>query len=195
MHTTRYAFGSEGNSALFRAVADAMEGTIASYYGNLGWREDHAFPRRVPHLRQDESVRNVGFLEVAGVFSIFVASCFGKKIFDELYDRTAKRPIGEFLDKVLSKLRVPDGKTIEFRDVVYLEDIDTVVVVRMLVDPQATGQVAQLLLQAHRVAHTYLVANGRVAPVHCHTIENGKIEMEPKLYASLAQLNHESRKP
>ena len=95
MHTTRYAFGSEGNSALFRAVADAMEGTIASYYGNLGWREDHAFPRRVPHLRQDESVRNVGFLEVAGVFSIFVASCFGKKIFDELYDRTAKRPIGE----------------------------------------------------------------------------------------------------
>lgn len=89
---------------------------------------------------------------------------------------------------------MPAGKAIELRDIVYLEDIDTVVVVRTRVSKENAGQVAQLFLQAHRVAHTYLEQHGRGAPVHCHTIEEGRIDIEPQLYMSLDQLNRESRK-
>jgi hypothetical protein len=194
MVTTSFAFCTEGNSNLYRAVADALDSTVGGYYRGLRWEEDHAFPNKIPALAQDQSVRNVGILEIAGVFSVFVASCFGKKIFDELYERTAKRPIGEFLDKVLSKAEIPKSKAIEFRDVIYLEDIDTVIVIRSLIDPARTGELQQLLLQGHRVANAYLESNGRVAPVHCHTIEDGMIELEPKLYTSLAHLNRQTRK-
>lgn len=195
MHTTSFAFGTEGSAQIFRAVADAVDETIGDYYRKLGWNENHTFPRGIASLEQDESVRNVGFLEIAGVLSVFVLSCFGKKIFDEVYDRTAKRPIAEFLDRVLSSVEIPKGKTIEFRDVIYLEDIDAVIVIRAMIDGKDTKRVTELMLQGHRVAHSYIETHGRVAPVHCHTIREGKIELEPKAFRTLAQLNHESRVP
>lgn len=195
MTTTRFAFAAEGNSSLFRAVADAMDDTVGGFYRSLGWHEDHSLPTRIPAMFQDQRVRNASAAEMAGLFSVFVISCFGKKIFDELYERTAKRPVGEFLDKLLARVQPPKAKFIEFRDVIYLEDIETVVVIRSLINPDRTADVQDLHLQGHRVAHAYLERHGRVAPVHCHTIEDGKVELEPKLYVSIAQLDNEIRKP
>ncbi|MCW5645177.1 MAG: hypothetical protein KIT63_24000 [Rhodoferax sp.] len=186
-----FAIAVQGSATLVRAVADVMGETIGEYYRALEWEENPAFPRGVVSLQQDERVRNIGFVDIAGVLSIFVLSWFSKKILDEVYDRTAKRPIAEFLDKVFSTANIQKGKALEFRDVMYLEDIDTVVVIRAMINGEDTMRVTELMLQGHKFAHSYLEANGRVAPVHCHTIEDGSIQLEPRFFSSLAQLNHE----
>ncbi len=184
-----YCLGIEGNSRFISAILDASAGTLNEFFAQPEWEQDSALPTRVPQLHPDITVRNLGFLEVAGGISIFILSCFGKKIFDEFYERSLKRPLAPFLDKLFSSNSLPQGETIELRDVVYLEDIDTVVVVRALVNEQTAKEAVPLFLSAHRVAHAYIEKHGKQAPVHCHTIENGKVSIEPELFLSV---KHES---
>lgn len=115
----------------------------------------------------------------------FIGTCFGKKIFDEVYERTLKRPIGEQLDKLLATAEVPAGKTIEYRDIIYLEDIDLVVVIRALARKDYGQEIQHQVMQAHRVAHSYIAQYGRKAPIHCHKIVEGQIAMEPELFSTL----------
>ena len=189
MSHTSYCLGIEGNARFIRAMLDASAGTLDDFFHQPEWKQDSALPTRVPHLHPDVTVRNIGFLEVAGGISIFILSCFAKKIFDEIYERTLKRPLAPFLDKLFLPSSTRHGKTIELRDVIYLEDIDTVVVVRAVVSEQTAKEVVPLFLGAHRIAHTYIETHGRQAPVHCHTIENGKVSIEPELFLSI---KHES---
>jgi hypothetical protein len=189
MSQIAYCLAIEGNSQLIRTILEASAGTLDEFFDQPEWKQDSALPMRVPQLSPDVSVRNLGLLEVAGGITMFILSCFGKKIFDEIYDRTLKRPLAPLLDKLFSSSIYLNGKTIELRDVIYLEDIDTVVIVRAIVNEKTVNEVVPLFLMAHRVAHAYIEAHGRQAPVHCHIIENGKVSIEPELFLSV---KHES---
>jgi hypothetical protein len=170
MTPTRYNFGSHGNSKFLRAVADALDETFSSYFENETWQEDALLLRQVPQLHQTESVHNCALIDVAGTFTLFIATCFSKKLFDDVYERTLKRPIGSLLDKLLGIGSALEGKTIELRDAIYLEDIDLVVLIRAKISSESAKAVVPLFLKAHKVAHAYIETNGRKAPVHCHTI-------------------------
>ena len=128
-----------------------------------------------------------------GIVFCFIGTCFAKKIFDEVYDRTAKRPIAEQLDKFFSKISVPPGKTFEYRDVIYLEDIDLVVVVRVLADRETTRELQMQVIQAHRVAHSYIEQHGRKAPIHCHKIAEGLVSLEPEFFSTLEEIKQHDR--
>jgi hypothetical protein len=189
MAPVAYTSGSAGNARFLRTVADAMT-ELEPFFSDPTWREDSSFPQRVPALAQDERPQALGVLEVAGAFTIFVCSCFAKKIFDEIYDRLLKRPLAPFLDRLFAPDSAASGKSVEVRDVIYLEDIDTTVVVRAILSAKDANEANTLLLHGHRVAYLYIAAHGRKAPVHCHTVQDGRINLEPELYLSL---NHEQR--
>lgn len=189
MQPTSYCFSSSGNARFFRAVADSLDDSLGGFYDDASWAEDHACFKEVVHLQQDRAVKALGVGELAGVFSVFVAGYFGKKFLDEVYDRTLKRPIGQFLDRLLAPGSPIEGKKVEIRDVVYLKDIDTVVVIRAVVEREDVPQTASLFLQAHRVANAFLESHGRCAPVHCHEISNGAVSIDPVLYLTLEHLN------
>lgn len=172
-----------------------MDATLDNFYAADTWQENPAYFEGIPHLRQNKNVRALGLPEIIGGFTIFVASCFAKKVFDELYDRTLKRPIGEFLDRLFVKDSPVADKLLELRDVVYFEDIDTVVVVRATISQSDGRNIAPLLLEAHRIAHNHIEQHGRRAPVHCHSIKDGRIDIEPRLYISLEQLDRENDEP
>jgi hypothetical protein len=194
MTATSYCFGSNGSARFFRAVADSLDDSLAGFYADPNWVEDRAYFEETALLQQDRAIKALGIGEVVGVFSIFVAGYFGKKFLDEIYERTLKRPIGQFLDRLLSPSSLIAEKKVEIRDVVYLKDIDVVVVVRAAVERRDIPNIASLFLQAHRVANVYLESNGRCAPVHCHEISNGTVNIEPTLFLSVEHLNH-SQKP
>jgi hypothetical protein len=123
----------------------------------------------------------------------FIGTCFGKKIFDEVYERTLKRPIGAQLDKLFKKIEVPIGKIIEYRDVIYFEDIDLVVVIRAIATKDTTVDLQSKVLEAHRVAHSFIAQHGRQAPIHCHNISNGLIGAEPELFRTLESIKQYDR--
>lgn len=121
------------------------------------------------------------------------STCFAKKMFDEVYERTLKRPIGAQLDKLLKTINVAQGKVVEYRDIIYLEDIDLVVVIRAIARKDCGSDLQRQVMQAHRVAHNYIEHNGRKAAIHCHKIVDGEISSEPELFSTLEEIKKNER--
>lgn len=193
MHDTRYTFGHQGQSHFLRPALDIQAAVVEPFFASEGWQYDRDYFARIPALYQSSQPTALGGMEVAGVVMCFIASCFAKKIFDEVYERTLKRPIGAQLDKLLNTIEIPEGKTVEYRDIIYLEDIDLVVVIRAMANKDCGVTVQEQVMQAHRVAHAYIEQHGREAPIHCHTIVEGSVTIKPKLFSTLDEIMQHDR--
>lgn len=193
MHKTRYTLGNEGQIHFLRASLDIQAAVIEPFFEDDGWQADHEYFARVPALYQSRKPTLLGGLEVAGVVMCFICTCFAKKIFDEIYERTLKRPIGAQLDKLLAAVEIPSGKTIEYRDIIYLDDIDLVVVIRAIATKDSGDALQDQVMQAHRVAHGYIEQYGRKAPIHCHKIIEGHVAIEPEFFSTLEEIKQHDR--
>lgn len=184
MQETRYAFGIEGSMHLMRPAIET-QAVIEQFFESDDWHYDRKYFEEIPALYRRTQPTMLAGWDVALVLMTFIGSCFGKKIFDEVYERTLKRPIGAQLDLLFKTIEVPARKCIEYRDIIYFEDIDLVVVIRAIATKEATGNLQSQIMQAHRVAHSYIEQNGRQAPIHCHKISDGQIAIEPELFRTL----------
>ncbi len=188
-----YCLGLGGSSHFLRAGADAQGEVMEPFFDEESWQYAPSYFESIPALYQNRRPTALGGLEFFGIVIGFIGSCFAKKIFDEIYDRSLKRPIAEQLDKIFSKVSVPTGKVIEYRDVIYLEDIDLVVVIRAVAEKGATKQLQAHVMQAHRVAHSYIEQHGRKAPIHCHRVVDGLISIEPELFSTLEDITQHDK--
>jgi hypothetical protein len=193
MSTPRYCFGLEGSAQFIRAAADAQGEVMEPFFDGTDWEYSPDYFHDIPALHQQRRPTAFGGLEVFGIVLGFIGTCFAKKIFDEVYERTLKRPIAIQLDKFFSKISVPAGKAVEYRDIIYLEDIDLVVVIRALVEKEATQELQSQVMQAHRIAHSYIEQHGRKAPIHCHKIANGLVSLEPELFSTMEEIKQHDR--
>jgi hypothetical protein len=193
MTKSRYAFAVEGNSSFLRAAAESQAEVIEPFFETPDWEYAPRYFESLPAFAQKRAPTALGGLEVFGVFIIFTASCFGKKIFDEIYERTLKRPVAAQLDIFFSKVTVPAGKVIEYRDIVYFEDMDLAIVVRAMVDREKIAEIQPQLMLAHDVARAFVERRGRLAAIHCHTLMDGNVSIEPKLFSSLHEMNRHDR--
>lgn len=193
MAPPRYCFGLEGSSHFIRSAADAQGEVMEPFFDDGNWDYAPDFFREIPALYQNQRPVALAGVELFGIVVCFIGTCFAKKIFDEVYERTLKRPIGAQMDKFFATTTVPAGKAIEYRDVIYLEDIDLVVVVRALVEPESTALVQSNVLQAHLVAHSYIEKNGRKAPIHCHKVAHGLVSLEPEFFNTLEEIKQHDR--
>ena len=193
MPNARYSFGIEGSQHLLRSACEVQEETIEPFFESEGWQYDPKYFQRIPALYQRRQPTALGGLEIAGVVVCFLGTCFAKKIFDEVFERTLKRPIGAQLDKLFQRVEVPIGKVFEYRDVIYLEDIDLVVVIRVIANRDCGQEIQRQVMQAHRVAHHYIEQQGRKGPIHCHMIVEGRIALEPALFSTLEDIKRHDR--
>ena len=189
----KYSFGLDGPSAFSRPAADVQGEILEPFFDSHEWEYARDYFTEGPAMYVNRKPTAIGGLEVFGIIVGFIGTCFAKKIFDEVYERTLKRPIGAFLDALFQKPEVPAGKVVEYRDVIRLEDIDLVVVVRTLVTKESTSDVQATVMHGHRVAHAFIESHGKKAPVHCHTIKGGQIPSEPELFESLEQIKQKDR--
>lgn len=189
MHA-KYSFGLDGSAPFMRTAADALE-VLESFFESDEWEYAPEYFTDAPALYVNRSPQAMSGLEVFGVILGFIGTCFAKKIFDEVYDRTLKRPVGAYLDSFFQKAKVPEGKAVEYRDVIYLEDIDLAVVIRAIATKETTVQVQTQVMHAHRVAHAYIETHGRQAPVHCHKIIESQISAYPELFQNLKEIKRQ----
>ena len=191
MERARYAFGIEGAMHLIRPAIEVQGEVLEPFFETDEWVYDRDYFKSIPALYRRMQPTAMGGVEAAVILMSFIGTCFAKKIFDEVYERTLKRPIGAQLDKLFKKVEVPAGKVVEYRDVIYFEDIDLVVVIRAIATKDATADLQAQVMQAHRVAHSYIAQHGRQAPIHCHTVSDGKIAIEPELFRTLEAIKQD----
>lgn len=188
----KYMFGLEGQLHFLRAAIDVIE-PIDRTLKEDGWEESPESFKSNPTLYKRQAPTAFSGIEIVGGLVLFTATCFGKKVFDEFYDRLLKRPVGECIDALLEKTSIQENKLLEFRDVVYFEDLDVAVVVRILTRTQGAAIMDEQLLEAHRLAHEYLVKNGKKAPIHCHRVVEGKVDPEPQFFISIESMRNEEK--
>ena len=188
----KYMFGLEGQQHFLRAAIDALE-PIERALKDSDWEESPEFFKNNPTLYKHQAPTALSGIEIVGGLAFFTATCFGKKVFDEFYDRLLKRPVGACIDTLLEKINFQGNKLLEFRDVVYFEDLDVAVVVRVLTKTQGAKVIDEQLLEAHRLAHAYLSKNGKKAPIHCHRVVEGKVDPEPQLFISIESMRNEEK--
>lgn len=186
--TIKYSFYAAGSSKFFRVTADAHDEFLQPFFDSENWEYTKELPSADPALQMDRNPQANAGLAVLGVISIFISTKFAEKIFDEVYERTGKRPIGNFLDYLFRKMKPEAGSRIEYRDTIRFEDLNLVVVVRAFVTQQSAENVHSLILLGHRMAHEFIQQNGRKSPVHCYTIRDGRISLEPELFESLEEI-------
>jgi len=193
MSDAYYSFGLEGQSHFMRPAAEIQGEIVEPFFESEGWHYDRDYFERIPALYQNRRPTALAGLEIVGVVMGFIGTCFAKKVFDEVYERTLKRPIGAQLDKLLRTIDMAQGKVIEYRDIIYLEDIDLVVVIRAFASKDCGSDLQRQVMQAHRVAHSYIEHNGRKAAIHCHKIVDGEISSEPELFSTLEEIKKNER--
>lgn len=193
MQKPRYTFGYEGPSYFLRLALGIQATVVEPFFDGHDWQYDHEYFTRVPALYQSRQPTALGGLEVAGIVICFIGTCFAKKIFDEIYERTLKRPIGAQLDRLFTNVEIPLGKMIEFRDIIYLEDINLVIVIRAIAAKDSGDFLQKQVMEAHRIAHGYIEQYGRKAPIHCYKIIQGKISIEPEFFHTLEQIKQYDR--
>lgn len=193
MQQARYSFGLEGPLHILRPAAEIQAETVEPFFEGDGWQYDLEYFEKIPALFQRRVPTALAGLEVAAVVTCFIGCWFAKKILDEIYERTLKRPIGAQIDKLLQTVEVPKGKAVEYRDVIYFEDIDLAVVIRAIAEKDCGEELQRQVMQAHRVAYTYIDKNGRKAPIHCHKIVNGLIASDPELFSTLEEIKKHDR--
>ena len=188
MTNAHYSFGLEGQSHFLRQAAEIQGEIVEPFFKTEGWVYDRDYFERIPALYWNKQPTALAGLEIAGVVMGFIGTCFAKKVFDEVYERTLKRPIGAQLDKLLRTINLAPGKVIEYRDIIYLEDINLVVVIRAIASKDSGTDLQKQVMQAHRIAYSYIEQNGPQAAIHCHEIFDGKISLEPELFSTLAEI-------
>lgn len=193
MQVARYTFANEGQNHFLLPAIEVQMAVIEPFFESEGWKYDSDYFGRIPALHQSRRPTAMGGLEVAGIVMCFIGTYFATKIFDEIYERTLKRPIGAQLDKLLANVQIPKGKIVEYRDIIYFEDIDLVVVIRAIASKDCGSDVQRQVMQAHRVAHGYIEQHGRRAPIHCHKILDGRVAIEPELFTTLEEIKQHDR--
>ena len=188
MQVTHYALGSEGPSKFLHLVADNFTEISNQFADSEQLKLDSHYFMRIPALQQSRVPMAFGAVETAGAVVIFIGTCFAKKIFDEVYERTLKRPIGTYLDSIFKTGKLAKDAKIEHREIIHFEDIDLTVVIRAFVDEQTTLTIEQQILRTHQVVHEYIERNGRKAPIHCYEIRDGALGLDPLLFQSLQDL-------
>lgn len=182
---TTYTFALEGNSRFISEVTTIRENLLEPLLEGEEWEYSSMSFQTIPSLRLDLRPKAFGGLEVAGTVILFLGTCFAKKVFDEFYDRLLKRPVGVMVDTIIKNVKLPDHAYLEYRDIVYFEDIDTSVVIRLLLKTTEGIDIDSLLLEGHKAAHQYLEAHGKKAQIHCHKIVDGKLDIHPAFFTSL----------
>ena len=193
VNPTRYCFFAAGDADFFRAVADAERRYLAGFLASSDWELSTESVQSVPALRSQPGAMNVGLGAVA-VVGLFITTCFGRKIFDEVYNRTLKRPIAAFLDSIFSARTQQSSAPIQFQDVIHFEDINVVVVIQTDVRRSQVAPIQKVLPEAWIVAHDYIQRHGVKAPVHVHKIKAGQVSRQPELFESLHQARTPKRK-
>lgn len=193
MQIPRYSFGLEGQIHLLSPALEAQGDIIEPFFENGDWHYDHNYFEVIPALYRRTQPTAFAGSEALLVVMSFLGTYFAKKIFDEVYERALKRPIGEQFDRLFKKVEVPAGKFVEYRDIIYFEDIELAVVIRAIATKETTSDLQSQVMQAHRVAHSYIEQHGRQAPIHCHKILDGQIAVEPELFRTLEAIKQHDR--
>jgi hypothetical protein len=196
MDSVTYTYFLSGQNPYMRAAIDAIGSELDPVLANTDWQESSEPMKSNKALYLDtRPTMDAGIASglIVGL-CLFVGGWAGNKLLDEIYEEKLREPLLRLLRKTFQKANLPPNKRFEYQHVVTFNDIGLTILVRLLLNhekeiPESLGQ----LVHVHKLASDWIEKNGKGAPIHCYVVADGKCNVEPKFYNSLAELQREER--
>lgn len=187
-----YTMLMQGSKNYFDKTIDPLFDHYKPLFDELDWVDSSEKMKASDALFIDRKVSNdaTGFLAsfVLGTV-LFATGWSATKLLDHFVKDKLIAKTGEFAKFLQTTFNLQDGKSIEIRHVVWFEDIDLVIAIRLIVKGDEDMKNQDLLLQAHRNSIDWVNRHGKNAPVHSYLIQDGSCNLEPTLYESLHQMD------
>lgn len=178
-----------GNSAFLSETIEILEAGLAPALSSAGWEESESPFSNVAALRVNRSPTASGLATIALAVGTWVAFKFADKGFDAVFDQTLKAPTESFVRNVLAIIRKHRNDAIEYQSLVYLEDLDLSILVRVVVsENEDIDGISSLINNVHAMANAKIRSAGKLAEIHCYTLVNGCCNLEPELFSDINQI-------
>lgn len=193
MDSVTYTYIVAGQSQSMRAAIDAIDSELDPVLVNTDWQESSEPIKSNKALHLDtRPTAGIGSGLIVGL-CLFVGGWAGNKLLDEIYEKL-REPLLRLLSKIFQKAKLPSNTRLEYQHVVTFNDIGVTVLIRLLLTQEneireSLGQ----LVHVHELASDWIEKNGKGAPIHCYVVANGKCNVEPQFYNSLAEVQREER--
>lgn len=190
MDTKKYTIISNGDSSFVKNVSIPLCKSLESLFKSEGWQHgslpDHASFQIDSEPKADSAL-------VAGLIGIvfFISSKMASKLWDEIYKLKIQPKLQEVLKKVDKKLTGANKRKQKFlQSSIWYQDLEVFIVVLLKDDTykEITKQLS-LIKHVQKNALTWVQDNGVVKPIHLYLIENGSVNLEPKLFDNLMEAN------
>jgi hypothetical protein len=196
MDSVTYTYFLVGQNPYMRAAIDAIGSELDPVLANTDWQESSEPMKSNKALYLDtRPTMDAGIASglVVGL-CLFVGGWAGNKLLDEIYEEKLREPLLRLLRKTIQKANLPPNKRLEYQHVVTFNDLGLTILVRLLLNhekeiPESLGQ----LVCVHNLASDWIEKNGKGAPIHCYVVADGKCNVEPYFYNSLAEIQREER--
>lgn len=196
MSDIKYTFYVGGDYPFFRVSIEAFGEEIEPLFEATDWEYSRDLMKNNQALYIDTRPKaDVGTVSAVVIgISLFVAAWAGQKVLDEFYELKLRPNLFRLLSKIFRRSNFPQGKRLEYQQLVTFEDLELTVIIRLLLkEEKEIEESLNLLLPIHKCAAEWIEKNGKKAPIHCYVVENGKSNIEPLFYKSLAEIKKEER--
>ena len=187
-----YTMLMQGSKNYFEKSVDPLFNHYTPLFEELEWVQSSSKMKCSKALFIDKKISNnaAGFLAnfVLGTV-IFVAGWSSTKLLDHFFKDKLLNKTDELSKHLQEIFNLEKDKSIEIRHVVWFEDTDLTIVIRLIVNGNQQENNKKLLLQAHKNSIDWINNHGKNAPVHSYLVKNGYCNLEPILYESLYEMD------
>lgn len=197
MERTKYTYFLGGQNPFFSESIDIIGEELEPVLESGDWEYSKDIMQEHHALRLKWRFTAAGGIVSAAVIgvSFFIVNWAAKKALDEFYTQKLRDALVKTYSRILKKLNLPQGKGVEYQHLITLEEERVTVLIRIFLKTESEIEDSfDTLLAVHNSAADWIKKNGRKAPIHCYTIENGSVNVEPVFYKSLEEIKVERMK-
>ena len=185
-----------GRNPFMHKAAEAIGDVLEPHLDSLNWVNSVEILKTKKSLKHNtRPMADAGIVSVVSIgLCIFLVQWAGGKVLDEIYEEKLKDPLFNTLQSALKKMGLSSDQRLEYQHIVSFDDIDTTIVIRLLLNDEEELKVSlDQLKYAHNLANKWLEQDDRKPPLICYEIQDGKCTLEPILYDSLEDIRKVER--
>lgn len=170
------------NTAFLRETIEILDAELAPALASIGSEDSDSPFANVAALKINQQPTASALSTIALMVGTWFALKFADKAFDAIFNETLKGPTESLAKRVLTLIRKVRSEAIEYQSLVYLEDKNLSILVRIIIKTaDDTTNISNTIYNAYKIAYEKIKVSGKLAEIHCYTVVDGCCNLEPAL--------------
>lgn len=178
----KHRYCIRGNTAFLRETIEIIDTELTPALASIGSEDSDSPFANVAALKINQTPTASALATIALTVGTWFALKFADKAFDAIFNETLKGATESLAKKVLTLIRKTKNEAIEYQSLVYLEDKNLSILVRIIIKTtDDTTNISNTIYNTYKIAYDKIRTSGKLAEIHCYTVVDGCCNLEPTL--------------